>query len=112
MYKITLTERFKASHSLDTIRPQPHEHEWIIRVVLEADTLEPPGIVVNYFELKPFVYKLLPHGQDLNTVYDFAPTGENLAKHFFYQIRQRYPQVVEVSVGEFEEFMCTFCPTT
>lgn len=110
MYQVTLTETFKASHSLDTLRPQPHEHEWIIKVVLSAEALQEPGIVMNYFELKPLVSKLLPHGKHLNDEYPFAPTGENLAKHFYELLKPQLPQLTSVSVGEFESFMCTYLP--
>ncbi len=110
MYQICLTERFTATHSLDTLRPQPHSHEWIVKVVLQAEVLVEPGIIVNYFELKPAVRKLLPHQQHLNDVYDFAPTGENLARHFFDELKPVYPQLKSVSVGEFEEFICTYEP--
>lgn len=108
MYQATLTERFKATHSLDTLRPQPHEHEWVMKVTLASESLKEPGIIVNYFELKPMVYKLLPHGQHLNTVFDFPPTAENLARHFYQQLKPRLPQLITVSVGEFEEFMCSY----
>jgi 6-pyruvoyltetrahydropterin/6-carboxytetrahydropterin synthase len=110
MYEVTLTETFKATHSLDTLRPQPHEHEWVVRVTLASPTLQEPGIVMNYFELKPLVYKLLPHGKNLNDVYDFAPTGENLARHFYETLKPQLPHLTHVSVGEFEEFMCTYRP--
>ncbi len=110
MYQVTLTERFKATHSLEELRPQPHEHEWVVRVVLASEELEPPGIVKNYFELKPLVYLMLPHNQNMNDVYDFAPTGENLARHYYDTLKPHLPQLVEVSVGEFEEFMCTYRP--
>jgi len=108
MYTVTLTERFQATHALDTLRPQLHGHEWIVRVVLTSKTLEPPGIVMNYFELKPLIYKMLPHNKHLNDEYPFAPTGENLARHFYQLLKPQLPQLAEVSVGEFEEFMCSY----
>lgn len=110
MYRVVLTERFTATHSLDTLRPQPHEHEWVIRVTLASERLIPPGIVMNYFELKPIVCKLLPHGAYLNEAFPFPPTGENLAKHFFEQLKPQLPLLEEVAVGEFEEFMCHYRP--
>jgi len=108
MYTVTLTERFEATHALDTLRPQPHSHEWVVRIVLESEILSPPGIVMNYFELKPIISKLLPHHKHLNTEYPFAPTGENLARHFYQILKPQLPQLHAVSVGEFEDFMCTF----
>jgi 6-pyruvoyltetrahydropterin/6-carboxytetrahydropterin synthase len=110
MYYVTLTERFTATHSLDTLRPQPHSHDWVVRVTLGSDTLAEPGIVFNYFDLVPRVRKLLPHDKDLNACYDFAPTGENLARHFYDTLKPQLPQLVQVAVGEFEDFMCTYAP--
>ncbi len=110
MYQVTLTEKFNATHSLETLRPQSHSHEWIVRVTLSADYLEEPGIVMNYFELKPLVNNVLPHGKNLNEAFPFAPTGENLAKHFYDQLKPQLPKLSQVAVGEFEEFMCTYAP--
>lgn len=111
MYTVVLTKKFIATHSLDTLRPQPHEHEWIVKVTLAAPVLQDPGIVMNYYELKPLVNKLLPHHQNLNEVYDFAPTGENLARYFYDCLKPQLSQLQSVSVGEFEEFMCTYSET-
>ena len=110
MYTITLTETFKATHYLDAIRPQPHEHDWVVTVTLASETLIEPGLVMNYFELKPAVRKTLPQGKCLNDEYPFAPTGENLAKHFYEILKPQLPQLVEVAVGEFPEFMCAYRP--
>lgn len=111
MYTNTLTETFTATHALDVLRPVPHPHDWVVRVVLASETLMPPGIIVNYFELKPAVRKILPEGKHLNDEYPFAPTAENLAKHFYEVLKPQFPQLQQVAVGEFEEFMCSYCPS-
>jgi len=110
MYTNTLTEYFTATHALEVLRPQPHPHDWVVRVVLASPELQPPGIIVNYFELKPAVKAILPHGKHLNDTYPFAPTAENLAKHFYDQLKPQFPQLQQVAVGEFEEFMCSYQP--
>lgn len=110
MYHVVLTETFTATHSLETLRPQPHPHEWVVKVTLASDTLQEPGIVFNYFELKPLVRRLLPHGKHLNAEYPFAPTAENLARHFYEQLKPQLPLLSEVAVGEFAEFMCAYRP--
>ena len=109
-YTVTMTERFTATHALDTLRPDPHPHEWVVRLRLGSETLEEPGIVINYFHLKPLVEAVLPHGKDLNETYDFPPTAENLARHFYYLLKPQLPLLMTVSVGEFEDFMCTYHP--
>src|SRR5690349_8234436 len=106
MYHATLTETFTATHALDTIRTKPHEHAWIVRITLASETLDDSGIIVNYFELKPLVRKHLPEGQYLNDLYPFAPTAENLARHFYETLKPALPTLTQVSVGEFEAFMC------
>ena len=111
MYTVTLKETFSAHHSLEKLRPEPHPHDWVIHITLASETLADPGIVVNYFVLQPVVHQALPHGKNLNDCFDFAPTAENLAKHFYDTLKSQFPQLVSVSVGEFEAFMCTYQPT-
>lgn len=110
MYQADLTLTFTASHSLDTLRPEPHSHKWVVRVTLAIDdeALQEPGIIVNYFELKPLVQAMLPEGKHLNDAYPFAPTAENLAKAFYEQLKPQLPMLASVAVGEFEQFMCTY----
>jgi 6-pyruvoyltetrahydropterin/6-carboxytetrahydropterin synthase len=111
MYLVTLKETFTAFHSLEILRPEPHDHEWVVHVTLASEALAEPGIVVNYFVLQPSIRKMLPDGKNLNECFDFAPTAENLAKHFYDTLKRQFPQLVSVAVGEFEAFMCTYQPT-
>ena len=112
MYQATLTETFTATHALAGVRPKPHSHRWVVRVTVSVpdDGLSEPGFVVNYYELKPLVRSLLPEGKHLNDEYPVVPTAENLAKVFYDRLKPVLPQLESVSVGEFEQFMCTYRP--
>jgi 6-pyruvoyltetrahydropterin/6-carboxytetrahydropterin synthase len=108
MYEAVLTETFRASHALEDLRPTPHWHEWVVKITIQSETLLQPGIIINYYELKPLLKSILPEGQDLNTSYVFAPTAENLARHFYETLKPQLASLYSVSVGEFEAFMCTY----
>ena len=110
-YQAVLKLTFNASHALDELRPEPHFHDWIIHVTLEAEALEPPGIIVNYFDLVPLIKSFLPNGTHLNNTLPVAPTAENMAKYFYKQMKPALPALKSVAVGEFESFMCTYTPS-
>lgn len=113
-YTLKLTERFKALHALAGIVDESHLHEWVIEIQIKAETLSPPGLAVNYFELKQILDDLLPtENADLNDLYPVAPTAENLSKYFYEVLEPKLPTDVtlqSVAVGEFPEFMCYYQP--
>ena len=114
LYTATLEQRFKASHDLDDLFPIEHSHEWIFRLTLASNKLTAPGIIVDYFRLKQLVEATLPPaGTNLSTwepLQSAPPTAENLAQFFYQQLKPQLPQLTSVSVGEFPEFICTYCP--
>ena len=79
-----------------------HGHNYEVRVWLETDTLDDKGMVQDFSDLKVF-------GKWLKSIYDHRcindvltgvhPTAENLARHFYEHIRDRFP-VVKVRVYE------------
>lgn len=79
-----------------------HGHNYEVRVWLEARELDANGMVRDFADLKVFA-------SWLKTIYDHRcindvltgvhPTAENLARHFYEHIRDRFP-VVKVRVYE------------
>jgi 6-pyruvoyltetrahydropterin/6-carboxytetrahydropterin synthase len=116
-YTATLEYRFRVSHALETLFPVEHSHEWVFRLTLESDTLEDPGVIVDYFKLKALVKETLPpEGAHLNDWLisqgrQISPTAENLARFLYDRLKPSLPQLASVSVGEFPEFVCTYRPS-
>ena len=107
MFTITKQFHFSASHSLDTL-PEDHPctrlhgHNYIVELVLQSDTLDEHGFVVDYLALKPFkdyIDNELDH-RHLNNVLPFPTSAENIAQHLFRWAIQRWEQVSAVRVSE------------
>jgi len=96
MYKIEKTFEISASHKLildyDSKCSQIHGHNWIITIYLESDELDKNGMVVDFTEIKKKINEKIDH-KNLNEIFDFNPTAENIAKwicdqfDFCYQVR-------------------------
>ncbi len=107
MYTISKEFHFSASHQLDGLPPEHqcarmHGHNYVIELVLQAETLNEHGFVVDYLELNPFktfIDETLDH-RHLNEVLDFATTAENLAHYLYSWAKAKWPQLVAVRVSE------------
>lgn len=81
---------YAAAHHLTTVPPghqcgRPHGHNYEIEVELASNHLDLSGFVVDYGELRTFeeyARERMDH-RDLNEQFDFTPTAENLARHFY-----------------------------
>ena len=107
MFTITKQFHFSASHTLDTL-PEDHPcsrlhgHNYIVELVLQSDTLDEHGFVVDYLALKPFkdyIDDELDH-RHLSDVLPFPTSAENIAQHLFRWAKQRWEQVSAVRVSE------------
>lgn len=107
MYTISKEFSFEAAHRLPQLPlthkcSRHHGHSYRVQVVLRSDKLNPYGFVVDYGELSPlkeYIANELDH-RDLNRVFQFAPTAENLAKHLFFWCAAHWPQTLKVGVSE------------
>jgi 6-pyruvoyltetrahydropterin/6-carboxytetrahydropterin synthase len=62
---------------------RPHGHTYMVEVIVAGEELAGPGFVTDFGDLKPlgeYIEGHLDH-RDLNTVLDFPPTSERLARH-------------------------------
>ena len=94
-YTVTKDFRFEAAHSLphlprDHTCHRLHGHSYRFRVEVTGEPDE-RGFVVDYAEISadvnPIVRKL--DHQNLNDLFDFPTTAENLAKWLFDEIRAK-----------------------
>ena len=109
-YAITKEFTFAAAHHLEGLPDthqcsRPHGHNYTVKVELQAPILNEVGFVVDYGDLKPlkdYIDQTLDH-RDLNEVFSFQTSAENLAHHFYDWCHERWPQVVAVHVSETEK---------
>jgi 6-pyruvoyltetrahydropterin/6-carboxytetrahydropterin synthase len=108
MYQIRKRFDFSASHQLEGLPEghkcaRPHGHNYIVEVVLEAKSLNDVGFVLDYGDLKPFkdyIDTYIDH-RNLNELFDFQPSAENLAKHLYSWCRAEWGNLVkEARVSE------------
>jgi len=95
MFRIAKSFTFCAAHQLSGLPTghkcaRMHGHNYIVEVVLAAETLVEPGFVTDFADLAPFgryLAELVDH-RCLNEVLPVSPTSERLARHFAEWITQ------------------------
>ena len=101
LYTVTKRLEVSAAHHLvldyESKCENLHGHNWIIYVTCRAETLDHNGMVVDFKKIKELVHTKMDH-QNLNEVFDFNPTAENIAKW----ICDTVPHCVKVTVQESE----------
>lgn len=107
MYTITKEFAFEAAHHLEGLPDthkcsKPHGHSYVVKVELQAPILNEVGFVVDYGDLAPlkqYIDTYLDH-HDLNEVFTFQTSAENLARHLFEWCHERWPFTIAVHVSE------------
>ncbi len=112
MWTVKVSRSFSAAHFIGGQGgkcEELHGHNYRVEVAVSARRLKEPGMVVDFVELRRRLESILPDHQLLNKTYNFNPTAENLAKHFFDEMAKFYP-VVRVSVWENDECCAEYTP--
>jgi len=84
-----------------------HGHTFQVEVEVEATTLDKTGISIDFARIKEKLSEILPDHTLLNEVYDFSPSAENLARHFFLELKKHFP-LKRVTVWESEDASATY----
>ena len=101
MYTIAKAFHFSASHRLEHL-PETHPcfrlhgHNYIVELVLRAETLDPTGFVIDYRALEPFkriIDEELDH-RHLNDVLPGVTSAECLAFWLFDRAKQLWPTLI------------------
>lgn len=102
MYYITKRIEVAGSHHLELNYPSPcenlHGHNWIITIHCKAKILNENGMVIDFKEIKSRVHSRLDH-HNLNEVFNFNPTAENIAAWVCDQVPYCYRVDVQESEG-------------
>jgi 6-pyruvoyltetrahydropterin/6-carboxytetrahydropterin synthase len=107
---LRVKDRFQAAHYLDNYNgkcEKIHGHTFIVEVALRVDSLNNTGIGIDFTDIKKTLEEILPDHTLLNDRFDFNPSAENLARHFFEELRKFYP-VQEVTVWESQDASATY----
>ncbi len=104
-WELVVRQKFAAAHFLENYKgkcEKMHGHTFEIEVHLRTAELDNSGISIDFGSVKEYLRGLVPDHKVLNEVYDFSPSAENLARHFYAQIKEKYP-VAKVMVWESED---------
>ena len=102
---LKVQDKFQAAHFLREYQgkcEKVHGHSFRIEVEIEITELDKTGIGIDFTEIKKYLAELLPDHTLLNEVYEFNPTAENLSRHFFNELKKRYP-VIRITIWESED---------
>lgn len=101
MYTVIKQMEISASHRLSLSYESKcenlHGHNWIITIYCRSEVLNADGMVVDFSHIKSIVKDQLDH-KNLNDVFSFNPTAENIAKWICDQV----PACFKVKVKESE----------
>ncbi len=109
-WTLRVRDKFSAAHFLREYRgkcEKVHGHTFQVEVAVRARELDATGIGFDFTEIKKTLAALLPDHALLNEVFPFNPTAENLARHFYVELRKAYP-VESVTVWESEDASATY----
>jgi len=107
---LSVRDKFQAAHFLKDYKgkcEKVHGHTFQVEVQVEVETLDATGIGIDFTEIKARLAALLPDHTLLNDVLPFNPSAENLARHFFRELKAHYP-VAAVTVWESDEASATY----
>lgn len=81
-----------------------HGHNWIIEIYMQSKELDKNGMVMDFTHIKRKISDKLDH-QNLNEVFNFNPTAENIAKWICDTLGDKcYKVTVQESEGNVAEY--------
>jgi 6-pyruvoyltetrahydropterin/6-carboxytetrahydropterin synthase len=115
MFTLKMKHHFAAAHQLQNAyskecNDNKHGHNWIVYVKIQTDRLI-NNMVVDFKKIKEIINKL--DHKDLNTIFSFETTAENLAKYLHDEIlivasAEERQCIVEVEIFEAEDNSITY----
>lgn len=121
-FSITAESGFSSAHRLPDHQGKCrnlHGHNWRVRATVQAETLDPQGMVMDFADLKKRLRDLcdrLDHLylNDIPPFDSLPPTAENISRWLYQELSAGLPDervtVSVVSVWETESNLCEFRP--
>jgi len=118
MFEVSIEEVFPAGHALRNYHGKcenVHGHNYRVRVTAAGPALDDTGLLVDFAELKRMVRAVkerLDHQflNDLPPFDEINPSAENIAKHFYDEIKPALFQLTEVKIWETDVSCATYRP--
>ena len=102
MYYIEKTMEISACHCLklsyESKCQNLHGHNWIITVYCKSSELNEDGMVEDFTHIKKVIHSKMDHA-NLNEIFDFNPTAENIGKWIVEQFDACYKVNIQESFG-------------
>ncbi len=109
-WTLKVRDKFSAAHYLKEYRgkcEKVHGHTFQVEVAIAVRELDRTGLGYDFTEIKKDLAAALPDHSLLNEVLPFNPSAENLARHFYGELKKKYP-VAAVTVWESEDASATY----
>ena len=107
MYYVCKRLEISSAHALnlsyESKCEELHGHNWIVKIYCKSETLNADGMVTDFTHIKRDICGALDH-RNLNEVFDFNPTAENLA----HWVVERVPHCYKATVQECEGNIATY----
>jgi 6-pyruvoyltetrahydropterin/6-carboxytetrahydropterin synthase len=107
---LSVRDKFQAAHFLKEYQgkcEKIHGHTFQVEVVVKVSELDKTGIGIDFTRIKAKLAEIMPDHSLLNEVFPFNPSAENLARHFFSELKMHFP-VKEVTVWESDDASATY----
>lgn len=82
MFTVRKRMEISAMHRLDLDYESPctnnHGHNWLVIIEVKGPALNKNGMLLDFKKIKDLIHSKLDH-KNLNEVFDFNPTAENIA---------------------------------
>jgi 6-pyruvoyltetrahydropterin/6-carboxytetrahydropterin synthase len=102
MYYIKKRIEISAAHSLKLDYKSKcqnlHGHNWILTIYCKAKELNENGMVTDFSLINDQIKRIMDH-QNLNEVFEFNSTAENIAEWLVRSVRNCYKADVQESEG-------------
>lgn len=102
MYKIIKRLEIAGSHKLklnyESKCENLHGHNWIIKIYCKSLELNENGMVEDFTNIKKLIHDKLDH-KNLNDIFTFNPTAENIAKWICDELQNCYKVEIQESEG-------------
>ncbi len=109
-WTLKVRDRFSAAHYLEGYKgkcEKVHGHTFQVEVEIRVEGLDTTGIGIDFTQVKEKLASVLPDHTLLNDRYPFNPSAENLARHFYGELKRSYP-IRAVTVWESEDASATY----
>jgi 6-pyruvoyltetrahydropterin/6-carboxytetrahydropterin synthase len=109
-WTLKVWDKFSAAHYLNEYKgkcEKVHGHTFQVEVAIRVRELDRTGIGFDFTKIKKTLAALLPDHTLLNEAFPFNPSAENLARHFYGELKKSYP-VGSVTVWESEDASATY----